>query len=65
MIIFICNCNNPQSLAGIIYNVIKDLGPFFIAAIVGYIAYRQYIINSNKLRLDLYDKRMEIYGSSD
>ncbi|MEQ1486557.1 hypothetical protein, partial [Methyloglobulus sp.] len=33
-----------------------------IAIIVTYIAYQQYIVNSNKFRLDLYNKRFEIYN---
>ena len=45
--------------------IIVQLTPAIIAAIIGslgfYIAYLQYRINRNKLRLDLFEKRLDAY----
>lgn len=41
--------------------LIGSLGPFLIACIVSYIAYRQWITARDKLRLDLFDRRYAIY----
>jgi len=44
------------------YEIIKDLFfPFVLSAFLAYIAYQQLITNKNKLKLDLYNKRFEIY----
>ena len=38
--------------------------PIFISVILGFIAYQQMRINRNKLKLDLYNKRFEVYLSA-
>lgn len=37
------------------------LGPLLVAAVVAWVAYRQYRTNADKLRLDLYDRRFSVY----
>jgi hypothetical protein len=48
-----------------ILDITIKLVPAFVALIVGalgvYIAYRQYKVNKDKLRLDLFEKRLEAY----
>lgn len=44
-----------------IWNYLAALGPFFVSIGVLYVAYQQYRTNSNKLRLDLYDRRFGVY----
>lgn len=61
MITLICNCGSPQPTVIKLYTILKDLGPFFIALFVAYIAWQQYIINSRKLRLELFEKRYTVY----
>ena len=42
--------------------LIKDyLLSGILAAFLAYIAYQQFLVNKNKLKLDLYNKRFEIY----
>lgn len=47
-------------------DIIVKLAPAFVALVVGvfgsYIAYSQYITARNKLRLDLFDRRLDIYN---
>ena len=45
----------------LIEKIILDLPSIIIAGIVAYIAYQQYEINRQKLKLDLYDRRFKIY----
>ena len=40
---------------------ISPIGIPIIAAIAAWIAFRQFQIARNKLKLDLFDKRMEVY----
>ncbi|RDV27930.1 hypothetical protein DXV75_02865 [Alteromonas aestuariivivens] len=43
---------------------LSTLLPIFISVILGVIAYQQMLINRNKLKLDLYNKRFEVYLSA-
>lgn len=45
----------------LIEKIILALPSIIIAGIVAYIAYQQYEINRQKLKLDLYDRRFKIY----
>ncbi|WP_417534974.1 hypothetical protein [Marinobacterium stanieri] len=42
---------------------ISAIGIPMIAALAAWIAFRQFHIARNKLKLDLFDKRMEVYGA--
>jgi hypothetical protein len=43
--------------------LIKDIAlPIIMAIFLAYIAYQQMVTNRNKLRLDLYNKRFEVYS---
>jgi hypothetical protein len=44
--------------------IILALPSIIIAGIVAYIAYQQYEINRQKLKLDLYDRRFKIYSAA-
>jgi hypothetical protein len=49
------------------YSVLKEFSPAFVALIAGlitsYIAWRQWKTTKDKLRIDLFDKRFEVYDS--
>jgi hypothetical protein len=42
---------------------VQALGPTLVAAAVGVVAYRQWATAREKLRLDLFEKRFEIYSA--
>ncbi len=44
-----------------IWKALSALGPFLVSLGVLYVAYQQYKTSSNKLRLDLYDRRLGVY----
>ncbi|ELS30436.1 MULTISPECIES: hypothetical protein [Pseudanabaena] len=48
----------------LIEKIILALPSIIIAGIVAYIAYQQYEINRQKLKLDLYDRRFKIYSAA-
>ena len=43
------------------FQIIQGLGPLAIAAMVGYVAYRQWRTARDRLRFDLFEKRYVIY----
>ena len=43
------------------YQTAKIITPILMAAFLAYIAWQQMLTNKNKLKLDLYNKRFEIY----
>ena len=47
-----------------IYFLPKDSGTAVIGAIAAHIAYQQWLTNRNKLRLDLYNKRFDVYSNT-
>lgn len=52
--------SNTNSLIDIL---LRGIGPLILAAIASYIAYQQYRTNLQKLKLDLYDRRLRIFDS--
>ena len=60
MITLVCNCQ-PTQASSLFYSIVRDNLPLLIAGIVMLIAYQQYLVNKNKLRLDLFQKRYDVY----
>jgi hypothetical protein len=44
--------------------IIGPLGPFVVSLLVAYVAYQQWKTASNKLKLDLYEKRLKIFNDA-
>ncbi len=44
-----------------VFNILASLLTPLIAAVVAYIAYQQYKVNRDKLRFDLYDRRLKVF----
>jgi vacuolar-type H+-ATPase subunit I/STV1 len=44
--------------------IVDSLGTFIVAAIVAYIAYRQYKTDRYKVKLDLYDRRYKVFDAA-
>lgn len=51
-----CEINWP-----LVVDLIKGLAPAVVAAVVGWVAYQQWITAKNKLALDLFDRRFAIH----
>lgn len=58
------NLNEIAECANCVETMISTYLPIIIAIFLGYIAYEQMRTNRNKLKLDLYNKRFDIYSSA-